>query len=306
MPAHLTQDLDLSAEAQARVLAEAQALKADRGRHRDTAKGLCLGMIFDKSSTRTRVSFEVGMHQMGGHALFLQSRDSQMGRGEPLADTAQVLSRYVDILSIRTHAHKTTQELARYAQVPVINALDDMWHPCQALADLQTLKEHHTALAGLQLVYVGDGNNMAHSLLAAGALAGMHVRIICPDGYAPKDAVWARLGPVAQASGSRLERTDALMDGVQGADVVYTDVWTSMGQEAQNAKRLADFQGYTVSPAVMAQARSEAIFLHCLPAHRGQEVDARVIDGPQAKVFDQAENRLHAQKALILHLLNRL
>jgi ornithine carbamoyltransferase len=301
MVRHFVSDLDLSAAEQRTVLDKAREMKASPKRFAGRLQGKSLGMLFQKNSTRTRVSFEAGMQQLGGHAIFLHARDNQLGRGEPLADTAKVLSRYVDLLVIRTFAHADVQELADNSRVPVINGLDDLLHPCQALADLQTVGEHHSTLHGVQLVYVGDGNNMAHSLMQAGALAGMHVRIVCPKAYQPQPAIVQRAQAAAQA-GARIEVTSDLQ-GVDGADVVYTDVWASMGQEDEQNTRKGDFAAYQVNASLMARAAANAIFLHCLPAHRGEEVTAEVIDGPQSCVFNQAENRLHAQKALMMFLL---
>jgi ornithine carbamoyltransferase len=304
MPRHFIADFDVTITEQQLLLDRALEMKAWSSDFGDTLRGKTLGMLFQKSSTRTRVSFEAGMHQLGGHAIFLHTRDNQMGRGETVADTAHVLSRYVDILLIRTFGHAEVEELAANSRVPVINALDDLLHPCQALADLLTIREHRGRLAGTQLVYVGDGNNMAHSLMLAGGMAGLNVRVVAPRDYAPQAAMVERAQGFAKITRAKIEVTDQL-DGVDGADVVYTDVWTSMGQEAESAKRLKDFHGYQVNAALMGRAKPDAIFLHCLPAHRGEEVAAEVIDGPQSRVFDQAENRLHAQKALMVFLLEK-
>jgi ornithine carbamoyltransferase len=304
MARHFIADFDISISEQQLLLDRAVEMKAWSSDFGDTLRGKTLGMLFQKSSTRTRVSFEAGMHQLGGHAIFLHTRDNQMGRGETVPDTARVLSRYVDILLIRTFAHAEVEELAANSRVPVINALDDLLHPCQALADLLTIREHRGRLAGAQLVYVGDGNNMAHSLMLAGAMAGLHVRVVAPGTYAPQPDVVQRAQALGSATQARIEVTDSL-DGVDGADVVYTDVWTSMGQEAESARRLQAFHGYQVDTALMRRAQPDAIFLHCLPAHRGEEVAAEVIDGPRSRVFDQAENRLHAQKALMVFLLEK-
>jgi ornithine carbamoyltransferase len=260
-------------------------------------------MIFTKSSTRTRVSFECGIIQLGGQAVFLTSQASQLGRGEPISDTGQVLSRYLDILMIRTFGHDEVTGLAASSRVPVINGLDDVYHPCQVLADLQTIKEQKGSLKGKQLVYVGDGNNMTHSLMLGGALAGMNVRWVGPAGFEPNARVVLQAQDVAKKSGAHIEMTNELA-GAEGADVVYTDVWASMGQEADAEKRRHAFKNYQVNAALMARAKKDAIFLHCLPAHRGEEVSAEVIDGKQSRVFDQAENRLHAQKALMVFLMN--
>jgi len=266
--------------------------------------GKTLGMIFQKSSTRTRVSFEVGMYQLGGSALFLSSGDIQLGRGETIEDTARVLSRYVDAIMIRTFDHQDVQDLAKFGTIPIINGLDDLVHPCQALADLFTMKERFGDLNGLKIAYVGDGNNVAHSLLYAGAKAGVNVSIACPTGYEPNPDVFEAAHADATETGTVLEVVHDPAAAVAGADAVYTDVWASMGQEDEQAKRIADFSGYQVTPELMAKAKDTAIFLHCLPAHRGEEVAAAVIDGPQSAVFDEAENRLHAQKAVLVKLLS--
>ncbi len=265
--------------------------------------GKSLAMVFTKSSTRTRVSFEVGMQQLGGHALFLSSADIQLGRGEPIADTAKVLSRMVDGIMIRTFAQADVAGLAEHGTVPVINGLTDDFHPCQALADLLTLYEHKGSLKGLKLAYVGDGNNVAHSLLLGCSKLGIDVAVACPPGYDPIEEIvgWAQRNALEQ--GSQVLITDSAAEAVAGADAVYTDVWASMGQEAEQAARIKAFAGYQVDATLMQNAKSGAIFLHCLPAHRGEEVAAEVIGGPQSVVFDQAENRLHAQKAVMALLM---
>jgi ornithine carbamoyltransferase len=306
MTRHFIEDDDLSAAEQSLLLQSAQRMKDHPQRVATALQGKTLGMIFAKSSTRTRVSFEVGMLQLGGHALFLPTRDNQLGRGESLADTGAVLSRYLSGLSIRTFAHADVQALAAASAVPVINALDDLCHPCQALADLLTLRQCKGDLRGLVLTYVGDGNNMAHSLMRAGALSGMLVRILTPQAHAPQTSQVQRAQKLAHAHGGAVQVGHTL-DLLQGADAVYTDVWTSMGQEggteAAVQARLQAFAGLQVNAALMARAKADALFLHCLPAHRGEEVSAEVIDGPASKVFEQAENRLHAQKALLCFLL---
>ncbi|HET6345528.1 MAG TPA: ornithine carbamoyltransferase, partial [Myxococcota bacterium] len=263
MARHFIADFDISITDQGLLLDRALDMKARSPDFGDTLRGKTLGMLFHKSSTRTRVSFEAGMHQLGGHAIFLHTRDNQMGRGETVADTARVLSRYVDLLLIRTFAHAEVEELAANSRVPVVNALDDLLHPCQALADLLTLREHRGGLAGAQLVYIGDGNNMAHSLMLAGAMAGVHVRVVAPKAYAPRADMLARAQALGKVTQAQIEVTDSL-EGVDGADAVYTDVWTSMGQEGESAKRLLDFRGYQVDTALMARANVDAIFLHCL------------------------------------------
>ncbi|MFZ5627296.1 MAG: ornithine carbamoyltransferase [Bacillota bacterium] len=266
-------------------------------------QGKTLAMIFRKSSTRTRVSFEVGMYQLGGYPLFLSSNDIQLGRGEPIADTARVLSRMVDGIMIRTFAQAEVEELAQFADVPVINGLTDLLHPCQVLADLMTIQEYKGKLAGLKLAYVGDGNNMAHSLLIGGAKMGMKVAVASPEGYLPQAEIVAKAQAFAAESGGEILVTTDPVEAVKDADVVYTDVWASMGQEAEAEERARIFRPYQVNEELVAKARADYLFLHCLPAHRGEEVTAGVIDGPNSVVFDEAENRLHAQKALLALLL---
>ena len=260
--------------------------------------GRTLGMIFAKSSTRTRVSFEVGAYQLGGHALFLSSRDIQLGRGEPIRDTARVLSRYLDGIMIRTFDHADVEELARFATIPVINGLTDLLHPCQILADLLTVRENLGGWDGKVVAWVGDGNNMANSWINAAGSLGFELRLACPVGYDPDPAILAR-----NQARARITVTRDPKEAVSGADVVNTDVWASMGQEEEQAERVRAFRGYTVDDALMARAAGDAIFLHCLPAHRGEEVSESVFEGPRSRVFDQAENRLHAQKALMATLM---
>ncbi|MBT2291587.1 ornithine carbamoyltransferase [Paenibacillus albidus] len=266
-------------------------------------KGKTIGLIFEKSSTRTRVSFEVGMYQLGGHALFLSKNDIQLGRGETVGDTAQVMSRYLDGIMIRTFGHDKVEELAKYASVPVINGLSDLAHPCQVLADYQTVYEHKGKLQGLKLAYIGDGNNMAHSLLIGGAKLGVHVSIAGPEGYEPDAAVVAEAREIAKGTGANIVITRSPQEAVQDADVIYTDVWASMGFEEEQLAREAAFKDYQVNEALAALAKSDYLFLHCLPAHREEEVSTGVIDGPNSVIFDQAENRLHAQKALMAALM---
>jgi ornithine carbamoyltransferase len=257
-----------------------------------------LAMIFAKSSTRTRVSFEVGTYQLGGQALFLSSRDIQIGRGEPIPDTARVLSRYVNGIMIRTFDHGEVEELARCATIPVINGLTDLTHPCQVLADLFTVKEHLGGWEGKRIAWVGDGNNMANSWLEAAAVLGFELRLACPEGFEPNHAKFERACKQA-----RVTVTEVPEEAVEGAHVVNTDVWASMGQEGEAEARRNAFKGYTVDADLMKVAAPGAIFLHCLPAHRGEEVTADVIDGPQSRVWDEAENRLHVQKALLATLM---
>ncbi|HTG02185.1 MAG TPA: ornithine carbamoyltransferase [Nitrospirota bacterium] len=273
------------------------------GRRHQSLKGKSLGMIFEKSSTRTRVSFEVGMYQLGGQALFLSSADLQIGRGEPVSDTARTLSHYLDGIMIRTFAQATVEELAREATIPVINGLSDLHHPCQALADLLTIKEHKGRLKGLKLAYVGDGNNVANSLIEACVKTGMHISVACPHGYEPDAGVMREAAIAASKTGSEVLIVNDPEKAVRKADAVYTDVWASMGQEAEKAMREKAFEGYQVSAKLMKAADPKAIVLHCLPAHRGEEIAAEVIDGPQSVVFDQAGNRLHTQKAVLEMLL---
>lgn len=280
------------------LLALAARLKSGQERARPLA-GKTLAMIFEKSSTRTRVSFEVGTTQLGGHALFLSSRDIQIGRGEPVRDTARVLSRYVDGIMIRTFSHSVIEELACFATVPVINGLTDLLHPCQVLADLLTVREEFGEdLRPRRIAWVGDGNNMANSWLNAAFRFGFELRLACPEGYRPDAAILERAG-----AATRVVLTDDPAEAVTGADVVNTDVWTSMGQEEETAARARAFAGYHVDAELMARAQSNAIFLHCLPAHRGEEVADEVLEGPASRVFDEAENRLHVQKAILFRLM---
>jgi ornithine carbamoyltransferase len=269
-------------------------------------EGQTLAMIFEKSSTRTRVSFEVGMYQLGGHALFLSARDIQLGRGEPIYDTAKVLARYVDGIMARTFAHKTVTDLAEYASVPVINGLTDLSHPCQAMTDYFTAWEKFGGeLKGRKIAYVGDGNNMAHSLMFGAPKVGMDIAIACPGGYAPDPHVAAQAGADALAAGTKILITNNIDEAVRDADIIETDVWASMGQEEEAEKRRRDFEGWMVDAAMMAKGKKDAIFLHCLPAHRGEEVSADVIDGTQSVIYDEAENRLHIQKAIMHALMKK-
>jgi len=272
------------------------------GEYRDKPlTGMSLAMIFMKASTRTRVSFEVGAWQLGGHALFLSPRDVQLGRGEPIADTARVLSRYVDGIMIRTFAHSEVEELARHATVPVINGLTDLLHPCQVLADLLTIRQHLGSIDGRHVAWIGDGNNMANSWINAAYRLGFDLVLACPEGYDPDAAILARAQKNANV---RVVRDPA--EAVEGADVVNTDVWASMGQEEEQAIREKAFKGYIVDDALMSRAQQDAIFMHCLPAHRGEEVAASVIDGPQSVVWDEAENRLHIQKAIMANTMGKV
>jgi ornithine carbamoyltransferase len=282
---------------------EAAAIKSNPDGYSTSLAGKSLAMIFQKPSTRTRVSFEVGMFQLGGQALFLGASDIQLHRGETIADTARVLSRYVHGIMARVFLHQDILDLARHGSVPVINGLSDLLHPCQALADYFTLRERRGDLTGLKMAYVGDGNNVAHELMFGAVKLGMQFSIGCPTGYEPNPLIYKSAVREAQRLGSPLpEVTSDPMQAVAGADAVYTDVWTSMGQEKETKKRLADFHGFQVTPEMMSVA-PDAIFMHCLPAHRGEEVAADVIDGPQSAVFDEAENRLHVQKAVLVTLM---
>ncbi|WP_223589748.1 ornithine carbamoyltransferase [Neobacillus bataviensis] len=297
---------DFSPEEILYLLDEAQQLKAmqKQGKPHPYLNGKVLGMIFEKSSTRTRVSFEVGMLQLGGHAIFLSSRDIQLGRGESISDTAKVLSRYVDGLMIRTFGHESVEELAEHASIPVINGLTDLQHPTQVMADLLTILEHKGKLAGLKLCYIGDGNNnMAHSLMEGAVKVGMDISISSPPGYLPNGKITEKAIKAGKQYGSTVMITNDPVEAVKGADVIVTDVWTSMGQEEETEKRLKDFASYQVNKELCQYAKDDFIFLHCLPAHRGEEVTAEIIDGPHSVVFDEAENRLHAQKAILKLLL---
>jgi ornithine carbamoyltransferase len=269
-----------------------------RGEDYSPFRNRVMGMIFDKASTRTRVSFETGMVQLGGHAIFLSPRDTQLGRGEPIEDSARVLSRMVDIIMIRTFAHETIERFAEYSNVPVINALTDMYHPCQLLADMQTYYEHRGDITGKTVAWIGDGNNMCHSYINAARQYGFTLNIATPKGFEP-DA------ELVKDAGESLNLTHDPFEAAKSADLITTDVWASMGQEEEQAQRAKAFADFQVTDKMMQLANSDAIFMHCLPAHRGEEVSAEVIDGPQSVVWDQAENRLHAQKALVEHLLNQ-
>ena len=293
---------DLGAEQTHALLQLAGDLKA--GRSSIDLGGKTLGLIFSKSSTRTRVSFTVAMARLGGQTLDLNPQVTQVGRGEPVADTARVLSRYVDALAIRTFAQSELEEYAHWASIPVINALTDLEHPCQALADFLTLQEAFGEIAGLTLSYVGDGNNVAHSLMLCGALLGVNVRIGCPVGFEPDAAVLERSQALAASRGAVVEVLHEPVAAVRGAHALYTDVWASMGQEQEKAERERAFAGWCLDEALVAEADSRAIVLHCLPAYRGLEISAGAIEGPSSRVFDQAENRLHAQQALLAALLS--
>ena len=303
---HLLSLKDYTREDIEEIFDLAARLKADPSAYRAAAAGKSLAMIFQKPSTRTRVSFEVGMFQLGGTALYLGADDIQLNRGETIADTARVLSRLVDAIMARVFAHQDILDLAKYGSVPVINGLSDLLHPCQALADYFTLRERRGSLERLKMAYVGDGNNVCHELMIGATKLGMSFAAACPKGYEPNQLIVKSCVRDAQKLRAPVPVvTVDPMAAVAGADVVYTDVWTSMGQEAEAEARRQAFQGFMVTAEMMTAAHADAVFMHCLPAHRGEEVAAEVIDGPQSVVFDEAENRLHTQKALLLLLLGR-
>ena len=297
---HLLKLMDLSAEEINEILDLAAKLKFEKknGIEHHLLKGKTLGMIFEKSSTRTRVSFEVGMYDLGGSALFLSSRDLQIGRGEPVQDTARVLSRYLDGIMIRTFAQKEVEDLATNGSIPIINGLTDYCHPCQVLADLLTIREYKGSLKGKKLCYIGDGNNMTNSLIVGGIKMGMEVSVACPDGYRPDEQLmqWA-------SEKGKFTVTDNVLEAAKGADVLYTDVWASMGQEAEAEERKRIFKGYQINAEVMQVANDKAMVLHCLPAHREEEITAEVFEAHADEIFDEAENRLHAQKAVLVKCL---
>ena len=297
---HLLKLKDLSTEEIFDLLNMADQLKYEKhnGIEHHHLKGKTLGMIFSKSSTRTRVSFEVGMYDLGGQALFLSSAHTQIGRGEPVEDTARVLSRYLDGIMIRTFDQEEVENLAKYGSIPIINGLTDYCHPCQVLADLMTIREYKGSLAGNKMVFVGDGNNMANSLIVGGIKTGMEVVVACPKTHQPDPEImeWAK-------ANGKFSCTDDLMEACKDADVLYTDVWASMGQEEEAAARKKIFEGYQINAEVMAIAHPDAMVLHCLPAHRGEEITADVIEAHANEIFDEAENRLHAQKAVLVKLL---
>ncbi len=293
---HLISMADFSVEEVAHVIAVAQRLK--RRDHGPLAQGKRQALLFDKPSLRTKGSFDSAMHELGGHTIYFGRDEVGLGQREPAKDVARVLSRYVDVITVRTFAHETVEELARYSGVPVVNALTDQEHPCQALADVLTIREHFGRTAGLRLAYVGDGNNVAASLAVAAASLGMHFVIAGPPGYAVAEGPWVEAERRAAASGGSLRRVREPADAVGGADIIYTDVWVSMGQDAERERRLRDFAGYTVDGALAALA-PEARIMHDMPAHRGEEITDEVIESSRSLVFDQAENRLHAQKAVL-------
>jgi ornithine carbamoyltransferase len=304
MARHLLRDDDLTPAEQAQVLELAARLKQDRWLAKPLLGPQTVAIIFDKPSTRTRVSFAVGVADLGGTPLIIEALTAQLGAKESVGDTARVLERQTAAIVWRTYAQSGLEEMAENTTVPVINALSDDFHPCQLLADLQTIREHKGDLAGLTVAFVGDGHsNMSHSYLLACATAGMHVRLGAPQAYQPREDIVADARKIAAETGGSITILSSPAETVAGADVVVTDTWASMGQEAEKARRQKDFAGYTVDAALMAQAKSDAIFMHCLPAYRGYEVMADVLDGPQSVIWDEAENRLHAQKALMVWLL---
>jgi ornithine carbamoyltransferase len=277
--------------------------KQKAGEPHQLLKGKSLGMIFEKSSTRTRVSFEVGMYQLGGQALFLSRNDIQMGRGETINDTAQTMSRYLDGIILRTFGHRNVVELARGATVPVINALSDQSHPCQALADYQTVLEYKGRLEGLKIAYIGDGNNMLHSLMMGAAKLGLQFASASPEGYDPSESSVTSSKEVANETGARIDILRDPREAIEGADIVYTDVWASMGFEEEQKEREKAFKNYQVNEKLVGYAKNDYLFMHCLPAHRGEEVSEGVIDGKHSVIFDEAENRLHAQKAIMAAIM---
>ena len=298
---HLLKMLDLSKEEILDILNLADQLKYENknGIEHHILKGKTLGMIFQKSSTRTRVSFETGMYQLGGQALFLSNRDLQIGRGEPVQDTARVLSRYLDGIMIRTFEQKEVEDLAKYGSIPVINGLTDFCHPCQVLADLMTIREFKGRFEGLKMCYIGDGNNMANSLIVGGLKVGMEVSIACPKDYQPA----AEVLEFAKGYGDKFSMTDVPLEAAKDADVLFTDVWTSMGEEAETEKRKIAFKGYQINDDIMAVAKADAMVQHCLPAHREEEITEKVFEAHANEIFEEAENRLHAQKALMVKVM---
>lgn len=298
---HLLKMLDLSKEEILDILNLAYQLKYENknGIEHHILKGKTLGMIFQKSSTRTRVSFETGMYQLGGQALFLSNRDLQIGRGEPVQDTARVLSRYLDGIMIRTFEQKEVEDLAKYGSIPVINGLTDFCHPCQVLADLMTIREFKGRFEGLKMCYIGDGNNMANSLIVGGLKVGMEVSIACPKDYQPA----AEVLEFAKGYGDKFSMTDVPLEAAKDADVLFTDVWTSMGEEAETEKRKIAFKGYQINDDIMAVAKADAMVQHCLPAHREEEITEKVFEAHANEIFEEAENRLHAQKAVMVKVM---
>lgn len=302
MPPHVLSFADLSYADIIDILDTASDLKEKRARGEttDILKNKILAMLFEKSSTRTRISFEVGMSELGGHAIFLSARDMQIGRGESISDTAKVMSRYVNAIMARVYKHETLTELSKYSTIPVINALSELEHPCQLLADLMTIRERKGTLKGLKFAWFGDGNNVCNSAILACAITGMKISVACPGGYEPDNSIIAK----AKELGGDVEITHEPVKAAENADILYTDVWVSMGDEEEAEQRLIDLRPYQVNSKLLEHARHNVVVLHCLPAHRGEEITAEVIDGPNSAVFDEAENRLHAQKALLIKLLS--
>ncbi len=301
---HLVSISDLSSNEVQEIIDTAARLKAERatGRRQQPLAGNTLGMIFEKPSLRTRVSFEVAMLELGGHPLYLSPSEIQLGKRESIPDVARILGRYVDFIMIRTFAHRNVELLATHSAVPVINGLSDLSHPCQALGDMLTISEKLRRLRGVNLAYVGDGNNVAHSLLLASGKLGVNIKVATPSGYECNPEIVRKAQEAALASGALVSQTQSPEEAVNGADVIYTDVWTSMGQEDEREKRLAIFAPYQVDSKLVSSASPNVIVMHCLPAHRGEEITDDIMDGPHSVVFDQAENRLHIQKAILLLL----
>ena len=296
---------DLSTEEIESLLNRAKELKyfhKERVEHH-ILKERTLGLLFEKQSTRTRISFEVAILQSGGHSIYLSPNQIQMGRGEDIRDTAQVFSRYLDAIVIRTYKHKTIEEWARYSTIPVINGLTDMHHPCQVISDMLTINEKKGRIYGIKMAYIGDGNNVAHSLIEGAAAMGMRISVASPKGYEPDKSIVDKAGLLAKETGSIIDISQDPFDAVKDADVVYTDVWTSMGQEEEEEGRKGVFQRFQINRELMARAKVDAIIMHCLPAHRGEEITEEMMESPQSVVFDQAENRLHMQKALLEMLM---
>ncbi|MCI0652880.1 MAG: ornithine carbamoyltransferase [Methylococcaceae bacterium] len=296
-PRHFITLLDLTSDELRRLIDRASDFKKNPDRSHEPLKNKVLAMIFEKSSTRTRISFETAMIHFGGSAIFLAPRDTQLGRGEPIEDSARVISRMVDCVMIRTHSHETISKFARYSSVPVINGLCDRYHPCQLLADMQTYFEHRGDIAGKTVTWIGDGNNMCHSYINAARLLDFNLHIACPANYTPDQDIVA-------SGGDKISLFSSAHEAAENSDLIVTDVWTSMGQETERNKRLQEFKGYQVDESVISAGKPDCLFMHCLPAHRGEEVSAGVIDGPQSVVWNEAENRLHAQKALLEFLLS--
>ena len=306
-PRHFLSSDDITSSEQKALVTRARQLKGSRTRHRKGLAGKSIGMIFEKPSTRTRISFEVAVVEMGGHPVILRSDEMQLGRGETLEDTGRVLSRYLDALVVRTYGQDRLEGLAENSSIPVINALSDLEHPCQALADVMTISERFDKPSDVKFVYLGDGNNVCHSLLLAGAKAGLgSVTAVCPEGFEPIEPLVERSISIGEETGTKVLTTSDPQEACEGAHVLYTDVWASMGQEDEHAQRLKSFKGFQLDESLLSRAIPGAIVMHCLPAHRGEEISAEVIEGPASAVWDQAENRLHTQKALVEWLLKEL